>query len=95
MTDTQDALFRDLKWPLLANLILVAWTASVSRFTTYADYWASYTALALICAPIPLHLLILVKEQWRLKYVGYALAHIFFSFGLGIICLVFITKDYL
>ena len=55
MSDAEDALIRDLKWPILATLMLFAWTAAVFSFTTYSDYWASYTALALICAPIPLH----------------------------------------
>ena len=93
MSDAEDTLIRDLKWPILATLMLLAWTAAVSSFTSYSDYWASYTALALICAPIPLHLLILIKKKWQLRYVGYAIAHILFSFSVGIVCLMLITKD--
>jgi hypothetical protein len=88
------AILRDpTKWPIIANVLLLAWTAIVSGYTTYGDFWASSTALALICAPIPLHLLILFKKRWKLTYLYYAVAHIAFTFWLGIVCLTFISKD--
>lgn len=88
------AIFRNnINWPLLATLTMLIWTLLVSKYTEYGDYWASYPVVALFVIIFLLHLLLLFNERWKVVYIIYALLHIPFSFGLSILCLMWITKD--
>ena len=81
--------------PIICDLLVLIWTACVFKFTNYGDYWASYPVAAIFVGAVLLHLLIVIREKPRMKYVAYAALHIPFSFVLYILCLTLITKDYL
>lgn len=92
MTGDRMDLSNYIVWPLICSLMMVAWTAAVSHFTTYEDYRASYPIVGVFIAIVFLHLAIIIKKRdWT--YVVYAALHVPLSFGLGIVCLMLITKD--
>jgi len=82
-------------WPLICDVLVILWTMSIFRYTTYSDFWASYPVAAMFVINVGLHIFIMTKEKFKPRSIGYAVLHIPVSFTLYILCAVLITKDFL
>ena len=78
--------------PVLLTLLLMAWTASVYKYSQYGS-WHIYPALAIAPLVFICHIALVVWNTPRLPFVLYAVVHLIVLIPLWIGCLMLISKD--
>jgi cytochrome bd-type quinol oxidase subunit 2 len=79
--------------PVVCVLLLVIWTFSVYRFSSYDDRWAIWPALLICPVFVATHIVLLVRRRLRFNYWAYAGLHVAFFFLIWIYSLMLISKD--
>jgi hypothetical protein len=79
--------------PICCTLLLVVWTASVYRFSTYGDNWAIWPALLMCPVFLTTHIILIVRRRPRSTYWIYAGIDAVFFFVIWIGALMLISKD--
>ena len=86
-------IFESIYWPVLGSLFLIIWTAIVSPFSKYGDYWALLPALFVFPVVLIIHIVMIVKGNWQAKLVWFGVSHVTILFFIWVFCLMLISKD--
>ena len=79
--------------PIYGSLLLILWTAIVSPFSKYGDYWALVPALLVFPVVLCMHIVMIVKGEWQAKLIWYGVGHVALLFLVWIMCIMLISKD--
>lgn len=86
--------FLDLAyWPIYGSVLLLLWTVITSPWSNYGDLWAIIPAILIFPMVFCLHIFLLVKNDWQIKFVFYGIAHLAILFVISVACLMIISKD--
>ena len=79
--------------PVGITALLIGWTASVYRHSTYGDAWAIVPALLTLPGILTAHIWLILRRKPRGPYVAYGAIHLTFFATIWIGCLMLISKD--
>lgn len=79
--------------PVALSLLLIAWTVLISPYSKYGDNWAVYPAIAVLPIAIIWHIILIVSERPKVKFVSYAIIHLLLLSILWMVCIMKISKD--
>jgi hypothetical protein len=80
-------------WPLFLSAFLVLWTLLVSPHSKYGEYWAIGPALLVFPLVVFMHVILLIKGDWRPSLIVYGIVHASLLFVIWVLCLMLISKD--
>ncbi len=80
-------------WPIYLTIVLIIWTMIVKPYSKYGDYWAIDPAIILFPIVFIIHIIIMYKKEFKMKYVIYSLVHLTIFFSIWLMCLALISKD--
>ena len=62
--------FLDLAyWPIYGSAFFLLWTATTSPWSNYGDLWVIIPAILTFPMAFCLHIFLLVKNDWKIKFV--------------------------